>query len=110
MARRDLASDLETGIIHRACTEEDFVGGIVLLKESFEMLGEIRLGSVERLEQTDRRGERRVCGNPLPAKVKDPCYHHDAVNRGGDQSKDAQSKQEMKHRDTVHLIAEIPAS
>ncbi len=105
--RRDLARDLETGVVQRARTEEDFVGGIVLLKKPFKMLGEIGLSSVQRFEQTDWGSERRLGGNPLPAKVKGSCYHHEAVNGGGDQSKDAQREQEMKHRDnTVHLIAE----
>jgi hypothetical protein len=65
---------------------------------------------VQRFEQTDRRGKRWINNHPLPAEVKDSCYHHDAVDGGGDKSKDAQSEQEMKHRDTVHLIAEIAAS
>jgi hypothetical protein len=37
-------------------------------------------------------------------KVKDSCYDHKAVDRGGDKPKDAQSEQKMKHGDTVHLI------
>jgi hypothetical protein len=36
----------------------------------------------------------------LPAEVKDSCYHHHAVDGGGDKAKSAQSEQEMKHRDT----------
>jgi hypothetical protein len=32
--------------------------------------------------------------------VKDSCYHHDAVDGGGDKAKNAQTEQEMKHRDT----------
>ena len=33
-------------------------------------------------------------------KVKDSRYHHDAVDGGGDKAKNAQTEQEMKHRDT----------
>jgi hypothetical protein len=55
---------------------------------------------VQRFEQADGRGERWIGRSPLPAEVKDSCYHHDAVDGGGDKAKNAQSEQEMKHRDT----------
>ena len=104
MACRNFSRDLKAGVGQRARTEEDFVRRILLLKKAFQMLCEIGLCPMQRLEQADRRSERRIDDGPLAPEVEDPCHHHDAVDRGGDKPKDAQGEQEMKHRDTVHPI------
>ena len=35
----------------------------------------------------------------VSAEIKNSCYYHDAVHGGGNEAKNAQSEQEMKHRD-----------
>ena len=68
------------------------------------MFGKIGLCAMQRFQQADRRSKRRIDNGPLAPEVKNPCPHHDAVDRGGYEPKYAQGEQEMKHRGTVHLI------
>jgi hypothetical protein len=57
---------------------------------------------MESFEDAHRRQKRGRSGLATPGTISnDACYHHDAVDRGGDEAKYAQSEQEMEHRDTV---------
>ena len=68
--RRDFARNLQTGIIQGAGAEKNLIRGIVLPEEAFEMLGEIGLRSMQRLQQAHRRGERAVGDRAVSAEVK----------------------------------------
>jgi hypothetical protein len=57
---------------------------------------------MERFEYANRREKTNWSCLATPGTISnDPFYHHDAVDRGGDEAKYAQGEQEMEHRDTV---------
>lgn len=82
--------------------KEDFKRRIILFEEACEVPFEIGFVAVERFEDAYRRGKTNWSCLATPGTISDdPCYHHDAVDRGGNETKYAQGEQEMEHRDTV---------
>jgi len=85
--------------------KEDFKRRIILFEEAGKVPFQVGFIAVERLEDAYRRkkGGRSRLTTP-GTKSNDACYHHDAVDRGGNEAKYAQGEQEMEHRDTVSPV------
>src|ERR1700746_1648675 len=93
----------EAGILWRAGTEKDFVLGVVLLEECRKICFQIRLRSVQWLEQRQRRGKGRSLvklrkGGAALTKI---AWHsnerHPGKDRGSDQAEDGQCEKNVQH-------------
>jgi hypothetical protein len=98
----DPACNCQPRVVCSPRAKEDFKRRIILFEEACEVSFEIRFVAMERLEDTYRRGKINWSCLATPGTISnDPRYHHDAVDRGGNEAKYAQGEQEMEHRDTV---------
>ncbi len=105
VARRHLACNGQTCVVCSPRAKEDFKRRIVLFEEACEVPFQIGFVAVEGLQYAYRRKKRGRSRLTTPGTISNnACYHHDAVDRGGNEAKYAQGEQEMEHRDTVSPV------
>ena len=91
------ASRLQARVVDLPRAEKNFVLRIILLKEAGEVLFQIRLAAMQRLQDADRGMEGARCGVSLAAaKAEDANGNHQAVDGRGGHSKDSQSAQSVE--------------